>query len=193
MVFFSLQLNGCWRFAICGRGVRRDLSRSLRGFGRHYAWCGDLDRCDVRDEWVSGRIGWAHPWLERACRGLCNRWARGSDYDQMALKLIELPEVIAVTPQIEGQVMASRGRVSLGAVIRGVRWSDLCGSQTAVGSLDEATVKRFRDGGGVLIGRDMAVKMGVAPGDKLTLTTARGKATAFGTVPTRRVSGGWHF
>ena len=35
-------------------------------------------------------------------------------------------------------------------------------------------------------GRDMAVKMGVAPGDKLTLTTARGKATAFGTVPTRR-------
>ena len=32
----------------------------------------------------------------------------------------------------------------------------------------------------------MAVKMGVAPGDKLTLTTARGKATAFGTVPTRR-------
>ncbi len=108
------------------------------------------------------------------------------DYDQMALNLTELPGVIAVTPQIEGQVMASRGRVSLGAVIRGVRWSDLAVRKPLWDSLDEAAVKRFRDDGGVLIGRDMAFKMGVAPGDKLTLTTARGKATAFGTVPTRR-------
>ena len=61
-----------------------------------------------------------------------------SDYDQLALNLIELPEVIAVTPQIESQVMASRERVSLGAVIRGVRWSDLAVRKPLWNSLDEA-------------------------------------------------------
>ena len=45
---------------------------------------------------------------------------------------------------------------------------------------------RFRDENGVLIGREMAFKLGVKAGDSVTLTTAKGKATAFGTVPTRR-------
>ena len=48
-----------------------------------------------------------------------------ADYDGLALKIAEMPNVIAVTPQIEGQAMATQNTVSLGAVVRGVRWSDL--------------------------------------------------------------------
>lgn len=108
------------------------------------------------------------------------------NYDDLALSITEMPGVIAVTPQIEGQVMATRNAVSLGAVIRGVRWSDLAARKPLWDSLDEKAIAGFRDNGGVLIGKTMAFKTGIAPGGSITLTTARGKATAFGTLPTRR-------
>jgi lipoprotein-releasing system permease protein len=108
------------------------------------------------------------------------------NYDDLALSITEMPGVIAVTPQIEGQVMATRNAVSLGAVIRGVRWSDLAARKPLWNSLDEKAIAGFRDNGGVLIGKTMAFKTGIAPGGTITLTTARGKATAFGTLPTRR-------
>ena len=107
-------------------------------------------------------------------------------YDDLALSITEMPGIIAVTPQIEGQVMATRNAVSLGAVIRGVRWSDLAARKPLWDSLDEKAIASFRDDGGVLIGKTMAFKTGIAPGGTITLTTARGKATAFGTLPTRR-------
>ena len=109
-----------------------------------------------------------------------------TNYDDLALTITEMPGVIAVTPQIEGQVMATKNAVSLGAVIRGVRWSDLAARKPLWDSLNEKAIAGFRDDGGVLIGKTMAFKTGIAPGGSITLTTARGKATAFGTLPTRR-------
>ncbi|WP_438996899.1 lipoprotein-releasing ABC transporter permease subunit [Candidatus Puniceispirillum sp.] len=109
-----------------------------------------------------------------------------TNYDDLALSITEMPGVIAVTPQIEGQVMATKNAVSLGAVIRGVRWSDLAARKPLWDSLDDKAIASFRDDGGVLIGKTMAFKTGITPGGTITLTTARGKATAFGTLPTRR-------
>ena len=109
-----------------------------------------------------------------------------TNYDDLALSITEMPGVIAVTPQIEGQVMATKNAVSLGAVIRGVRWSDLAARKPLWDSLNNKAIASFRDDGGVLIGKTMAFKTGIAPGGTITLTTARGKATAFGTLPTRR-------
>ncbi len=109
-----------------------------------------------------------------------------SDYDTLSLKIAEMPGVIAVTPQVEGQAMAMRNSVSLGAVVRGVRWSDLAIRKPLWSSLDESEINAFRDRSGVLIGHDMAFKLSVKQGDNITLTIAKGKATAFGTLPTRR-------
>ena len=109
-----------------------------------------------------------------------------ANFDELALKITDMPNVIAVTPQIEGQVMATQNRVSLGAVVRGVRWSDLAVRKPLWNSLGERDISRFRDGNGVLIGHEMAFKLGVKAGDSISLTTARGKATAFGSVPVRR-------
>ena len=109
-----------------------------------------------------------------------------ADFDELALTITDMPNVIAVTPQIGGQVMATKNRVSLGAVIRGVRWSDLAVRKPLWNSLSEGDIERFRDENGVLIGHEMAFKLGLKVGDSVSLTTARGKATAFGTVPTRR-------
>ena len=96
-----------------------------------------------------------------------------ADYDGLALKIAEMPNVIAVTPQIEGQAMATQNTVSLGAVVRGVRWSDLAVRKPLWDSLDEDEIAGFRDKNGVLIGHAMAFKLGVKQGDNITLTTAR--------------------
>ncbi len=108
------------------------------------------------------------------------------NFDDLSLTLAEIPGVIAVTPQIEGQVMVTRATVNLGAVIRGVRWSDLAARRPLWEALDKPTIAAFRDGEGVLIGKGMAFKTGVAVGDTIPLTAARGEATAFGTLPKRR-------
>ena len=109
-----------------------------------------------------------------------------TNYDQLALKIADMPNVIAVTPQIEGQIMVTQNKVSIGAVVRGVRWSDLAVRKPLWNSLTENDINRFRNGEGVLIGREMALKLRVKQGNSITLTTVRGKATAFGTIPTRR-------
>ena len=109
-----------------------------------------------------------------------------SDFDTLSLKLAEIPGVIAVTPQIEGQAMVTRGTVNIGSVVRGVRWSDLAARRPLWESLDDAAIAGFRDEGGILIGKSMAFKTGARVGDTIALTTARGEATAFGTLPKRR-------
>ena len=109
-----------------------------------------------------------------------------SEFDPLSVSLAEIPGVIAVTPQVEGQVMASRGKTNLGAVVRGVRWSDLAARRPLWNALSDEAIAGFRDDGGLLIGKSMAFKMGVNVGDTVTLTSARGEATAFGTLPTRR-------
>jgi len=108
------------------------------------------------------------------------------DFDKLALSLAEMPTVIAVTPQIEGQAMVTANEVNIGAVIRGVRWSDLAVRKPLWNSLDEAEIAGFRDKGGVLIGRALSFKLGLKPGDALTLTSAKGEVTAFGTLPKRQ-------
>ena len=109
-----------------------------------------------------------------------------ANFDLMSVDIVELPGVIAVTPQIEGQTMVSASNVNIGAVIRGVRWSDLAARRPLWNALDKQTIARFRDEGGVLIGKTLALKLGVRPGDTLALTGTKGEATAFGTLPTRR-------
>ncbi|MEK9557396.1 MAG: lipoprotein-releasing ABC transporter permease subunit [Alphaproteobacteria bacterium] len=109
-----------------------------------------------------------------------------AEFDPLSVSLAEIPGVIAVTPQVEGQVMASRGKTNLGAVVRGVRWSDLAARRPLWNALSDEAIAGFRDDAGLLIGKSMAFKMGVNVGDTVTLTSARGEATAFGTLPTRR-------
>ena len=109
-----------------------------------------------------------------------------ADFDQLALRLADVPTVIAVTPQIEGQTMISYNGRNSGAVVRGVRWSDLAARKPLWNSLTNEDIKRFREEGGVLIGTTMARRLGVRVGDSLSLLSSKGKTTAFGSVPIRQ-------
>ena len=109
-----------------------------------------------------------------------------SDFDALAVRIAGIPGVIAVTPQIEGQVMASSGGLTGGAVVRGVRWSDIAARKPLWDALDEDAINRFKDQGGVLIGHRLAQSINVNVGNKVTLVGAKGRATPFGTLPQRR-------
>ena len=108
------------------------------------------------------------------------------NYNQVSFQLSEIPSIVAATPQIQGQVMATSPRNALGAVVRGVVWSDLAARRPLWESLSQQAIAGFRDEGGILIGENMAFRLGVKPGDQISLLSAKGRTTAFGTVPTRR-------
>ena len=64
-----------------------------------------------------------------------------ADFDPLSVSLAEIHGVIAVTPQVEGQVMASRGSTNLGAVVRGVRWSDLAARRPLWNALSDEAIR----------------------------------------------------
>ena len=108
------------------------------------------------------------------------------DYNKLALRLSEMPSIIAATPQIEGQVMVNANNQARGAVVRGVSWSDLAVRKPLWDSLDESAIAAFRDEGALLIGETMAFTFRLKIGDTVTLLSPKGRVTAFGTVPLRR-------
>ena len=108
------------------------------------------------------------------------------NYNEISFQLSEIPTIVAATPQIQGQVMATSSRNALGAVVRGVVWSDLAARKPLWSSLSQQAIAGFRDGGGILIGETMALQLGVKPGEQISLLSAKGRTTAFGSVPTRR-------
>jgi len=107
-------------------------------------------------------------------------------YDTLAGRIAGIPGILAVTPQIEGQVMATANSYASGAVVRGVRWEDLAARQPLWDALDEASIEGIKKGKAVLIGHELARTLGVKTGDSLSLLSPRGKTTPFGTIPERR-------
>lgn len=109
-----------------------------------------------------------------------------ADFDPLSVKIASIPGVLAVTPQVEGQVMAAAAGQTSGAVVRGVRWADLAARKPLWQALNEKALTAFKSGDQLLMGHRLARTLGVGPGDTLTLVGARGRTTPFGTLPQRR-------
>ena len=105
------------------------------------------------------------------------------DFDPVAAKIRALPHVVSASPFVEGQVMATARGVAAGALVRGVRESDLKKRPLLANHIVQGTLDSFANGKGVMIGIRMAQSMGLRLGDKITLISPRGNPSAFGTVP----------
>jgi lipoprotein-releasing system permease protein len=104
------------------------------------------------------------------------------DYDAFAAQVKNLPGITAVRPIIDGQVMATAGGRASGAMVRGITEADLAAQRTIASKLRPEDLQRFTDDN-LLIGSRLAFRLGVRPGDQITLISPQGNATAFGTVP----------
>ena len=104
-----------------------------------------------------------------------------TDFDATAARLREVGGVISVTPLVVGQVMASANNVASGALIRGIRPDALQQRPTIATSVISGDLELGPER--IAIGSRMAYRMGLDVGDRLTLISPQGTATAFGTVP----------
>jgi lipoprotein-releasing system permease protein len=105
-----------------------------------------------------------------------------ADFDQLVDRLRGADDVIAVTPLVTGQVMVTANGVASGGLVRGIRPEDLAAREAIADHLQTGSVARLREDQ-IAIGSRMAYRMALGLGDRLTLISPQGTATAFGTVP----------
>jgi lipoprotein-releasing system permease protein len=110
-----------------------------------------------------------------------------TDYESVAARLSGVDGVQLAMPFVEGQVLASGPSGAFGTLVRGVREGDLKKIPLIAGNVRQGTLDGFDTGGGIAIGVRLAESLGVALGDRVTLISPKGQATALGTTP--RVKG----
>ena len=104
------------------------------------------------------------------------------DYDGVAERLREVPEVERVAPLVKGQVMAVFRDENTGLEIFGISGENLADiprindPENGLGSLDD-----FENG--IAIGREAARALGITVGDVVRFISSNGVRTAFGTSP----------
>jgi lipoprotein-releasing system permease protein len=105
-----------------------------------------------------------------------------AQFDQLAERLRAVAGVVAVTPLVTGQVMATANDIASGALVRGIRPDDLLARRVLADHVQEGSLEGLgRDQ--IAIGSRMAYRMGVGLGDRLQLISPKGTPTALGTVP----------
>lgn len=107
-------------------------------------------------------------------------------FDAKADLVRGVPGVITVTPLIEGQVMATSEGKSRGAVVRAMRSDDLRQRSIIADNIEVGSLDAFGADDTIVIGSQLARKLGAFVGEKVTLISPKGQATAFGTVPRMR-------
>ncbi len=107
------------------------------------------------------------------------------DYDYLVSKIKEdalvKEDVVNVIPVVEGQVMVSANGNSSGAMLRGIRMSDL--EKTSVGAKIYGKSLSEIKNGEILIGSRLAANLKLTLNNTATLTSAKGYITAFGQMP----------
>jgi lipoprotein-releasing system permease protein len=106
-------------------------------------------------------------------------------FDALAARIRKVPDVINVTPTVEGQALVSMHGVASGAVVRAMRAEDFKVRPTLSTNIVEGSVDGF-GGDRVAIGTRMAQRLDLHVGDSITLIAPQGKTTAFGTIPRMR-------
>ncbi|MCA3268444.1 MAG: lipoprotein-releasing ABC transporter permease subunit [Azospirillum sp.] len=109
-----------------------------------------------------------------------------ADWANVTDRLRALPDVIDASPLVEGQAMASANGVASGALVRALRPEDMARRSLIAGNVRRGALADFAGDDAAAIGVRMASRMGLSPGDRITLISPQGNVTAFGTMPRLR-------
>jgi len=108
------------------------------------------------------------------------------NYNSIAKQVINFENVLAITPQVEGQALARSKTHITGVIIRGARWTDLPTKKLLWKSLSKEARANYKNKKQILIGNRLARKLHVSIGDKITLLSANGVVTALGLIPQKQ-------
>ena len=109
-----------------------------------------------------------------------------TDFQTKADIVLKVPGVVSASPLIEGQVMATHNGQARGAVMRGIKSDDLRRRKILSSNIKSGSLDDFGADDSIIIGTEMARRLGARVGDKITIISPKGQATAFGTVPRMR-------
>ena len=110
-----------------------------------------------------------------------------ADYDFLISRMRESKtvdkSVTSIVPIAEGQVMVTAAGKNSGAMVRGIRMTDLVDKTTTGTRVYGKKLTEIHDGE-LVVGATLARKLSVGRGDNISLVSANGAtATAFGTMP----------
>ena len=105
------------------------------------------------------------------------------DYDEVSRRVAQVPDVEAVMPLIEGQVMVSSATQATGALVRGMSENGMRSLPLIADNIRFGTLDGFGEGTGIAIGTRLANQLRVNVGDSIVLVSPRGASTPFGTAP----------
>jgi lipoprotein-releasing system permease protein len=105
------------------------------------------------------------------------------EFDQLANDLKKTDGVVAVNPIIDGQVMATTKFTTTGAMVKGIRLSDISERKLIAGNIKSGSLVDFQGQDNIILGSKLALRLGADVGDKITLISPNGTSTALGTMP----------
>jgi lipoprotein-releasing system permease protein len=113
---------------------------------------------------------------------------RFSNYAEVVDKVQKVPGVVAAAPTVYGKGLLTSPAGSAFATLKGIlpkeeaRVTEL-GSQVEGASLEDLRPPREDETPPILLGRDLAARIAVGPGDIVTLTTPQGHLSPLGMLP----------
>lgn len=108
------------------------------------------------------------------------------DYDKLTEDIKRLPGITGANPLVEGQAMATAHGNATGVMVHGMRPADMESRPIITDHLIMGRMSLFDRPNAALVGKRLAEKLGLVLGDKITLVSPEGNATAFGTMPRTR-------
>ena len=109
-----------------------------------------------------------------------------SNYNDVVKQILDTENVVAVTPHLEGQALAKTKSTVSGVIVRGANWSDLAAKKLLWKSLDQPTVKNFKDKKSIIVGHRLAQRLNIDVGDNISLVSPNGMETALGILPVKQ-------
>jgi lipoprotein-releasing system permease protein len=109
-----------------------------------------------------------------------------TDYDEYAKHIRAIPGVVAVTPLIDRQAMLTHGGMAMGIMVHGIRAEDMARRDIITSNMVLGSLDGFSEPNSIVIGKRMAERLQLMPGQKITLIAPEGNATPFGTMPRSR-------
>ena len=106
------------------------------------------------------------------------------DWQALAISLEHYPQIVGLAPYVNGEGMLANSSEVSGVLIRGIlpseepKVSDL-GSHMIAGHLNDLKAGEF----GIILGKNLALTLGVERGDKVSLLTPQANVTPAGILP----------
>ena len=106
------------------------------------------------------------------------------DWEEVTTAAQKMPGYVASAPYVQGQAMLTSGRKASGVIVRGILPTEEpkvaeIGNKMVEGRLENLVADEF----GIVLGRELAWKLGVQLGSRITLVTPEGQLTPAGLLP----------